>query len=347
MGGAASSRVTCDPRDPVEECDVSDARASIAVLSTGGTIANTDGGRLPLSDVLADIRARPGGHDGLAPFALKLIEVCREGAASFSPSTWELVGRSAQEAVDDDDVDGVLVTHGTYSLEETAYYLHLTVATDKPVVVTCSQRRHGTIGNDGDRNLLDALRVVGHADARGAGVLVVANEEIHSAREVIKTSRRPDGFKSPALGPLGFVDEDQVSLYRAQRRRHTARSRFIEPPTGPMPRIEVLTSHPGAAVDLVTSAVKAGADGIVMQGYAYSGTPSSAQAAALRRAVDAGIPVVLVSRGREGRIPAEAHQTEFVRGDNLSVSKAHVLLLTAIRAGLKEPAELQQVFDEY
>lgn len=347
MGGAASWRVTCDTAlDPLEECDVSDTRASIAVLSTGGTIANTDGGRLPLSDVLANIGARPGGRAGLAPFDLQLTEVSREGAASFSPSTWELVGRRVQAAVDG-DADGVLVTHGTYSLEETAYYLHLTVATDKPLVVTCSQRRHGTIGNDGDRNLLDALRVVGHADARGAGVLVVANEEIHSAREVIKTSRRPDGFKSPALGPLGFVDEDQVSLYRAQRRRHTARSRFTEAPSGPMPRIEVLTSHPGAAGDLVTSAVEAGADGIVMQGYAYSGTPSPAQAAALRQAVDAGIPVVLVSRGREGRIPAEAHQAEFVRGDNLSVSKAHVLLLTAIRAGLRDTAQLQEVFDAY
>src|SRR5690606_14368034 len=105
----------------------------------------------------------------------------------------------------------VIITYGTFSAEETPYFLHLTSAPDKPIVLVCSQRRHGTLGNDGDRNLVDAIRVANAPDAVGKGVLVVINEEIHSAREVVKTNQRPSGFMSAAgIGLLGHVEVDQV-----------------------------------------------------------------------------------------------------------------------------------------
>lgn len=322
-------------------------RAHIVVVTTGGTIANTHSGRVPLSDVIDDVRALPGGRAALDGYTLELHEVCRQGAAAFTPATWDLVREGVQAAVERDDVEGVVVTHGTYTLEETAYYVHLTVATDKPLVFTCSQRKHGTIGNDGDRNLLDALRVAACPDAAGAGVLVVANEEIHSAREVVKTSRRPDGFASPALGPLGFVDEDRVSLYRAQLRRHTAGSQFAPPSGTASPVVAVLAAYPGAGAEAVKAVVAGGVDGIVVQGYTYSGAPAPGQVEALRVAADAGVAVVLVSRGREGRIPREAGHELFVRGDNLSAGKAHVLLGTALGGGLRARADIQHVFDTH
>ena len=156
----------------------------IQILSTGGTIANTVDDRVGIEQVLEDIRTwypagDPGEHAELA-----VTEILREGAETFTPDEWLTISKTVNDSVANPAMDGVVVTHGTYTAEETAYFLHLTVRGDKPVVIACSQRKHGTAGNDGDRNLGDAVRVATSPEARGKGVLVVLNEEIHSAREV-------------------------------------------------------------------------------------------------------------------------------------------------------------------
>ena len=134
---------------------------------------------------------------------------------------WLEIGRAVADAALDPGIDGVVVTHGTFTVEETAFFLHLTVRTDKPIVLVCAQRMRDARGTDGERNLLDAIRTAATPDARGKGVLVVLHEEIHSAREVVKTNQRPGGFKSVGRGLLGHVERDRVSFYHAPLRRHT------------------------------------------------------------------------------------------------------------------------------
>lgn len=315
------------------------------IVATGGTIANTLDGRIGVAQVLADIGARhPAAH--LERSAdLVIDEVLREGAETFTPTEWGAIAGAVNRAAANPEVDGVVVTHGTYTAEETAYFLHLTAATRKPVVVACSQRKHGTVGNDGDKNLLDSIRVVSDASARGRGVMVVLNEEIHCARDVTKTNQRPSGFRS-TTGPLGSVEVDAVSFYRSPDRRHTAGSEFA--PGGgdaTLPRVDVVATYAGADGTAVDAFVAAGAQGLVVNGFAFSGKPHREQLPALERAVGAGVAVVLTNRGGDGRVPVET-SGGFVRGDNLTAQKARVLLGLALTSQTSQH-ELQRVFDEY
>jgi L-asparaginase len=322
----------------------------IKIVATGGTIANRPDGRVGIEQVLADIREWYPAGDPTQLARLDVLDLLREGAEVFTPTEWLTISRAVSQAVADSEIDGVVVTHGTFSAEETAYFLHLTVPTEKPIVVACSQRKHSTIGNDGDHNLLDAVRVATSPQARGKGVLVVLNEEIQSAREVTKTNQRPDGFESRSLGLLGSVEVDQVSFYRSPTRRHTSRSELELPAENTLPRVDIVATYAGADGVAVNAFVEAGARGLVVNGFSYSGKPHRNQLPALRDAVERGVPVVLVNRGGNGRIPAESDQAErsdgFVRGDNLTAQKARVLLSLALLRTTAQP-DLQRIFDEY
>lgn len=317
----------------------------ISVVSTGGTIANTPGGRLGIDDVISDIlREHPETTERLAA-GVSVHEVLREGGETFTPAEWVTIARGVQERVDDPEVDGVVVTHGTYTAEETAYFLHLSVRTAKPVVVACSQRKHGTLGNDGDRNLQDAIRVVSDGAAQGRGVMVVLNEEIHCARDVTKTNQRPGGFRSNSYGLLGSVEADRVTFYRSPERRHTYASELSVPAGGVLPRVDIVSTYAGADGAAVDAFLAAGAAGIVVNGFSFRGKPHHLQVPSLVTAVERGVPVVLASRGGDGRIPVESTHG-FVRGDNLTAQKARVLLSLALGA-TREQAGLQRIFDEY
>lgn len=318
----------------------------IGVVATGGTIANTSAGRLTMTDLLEDIARRYPDDDPRAQADLEIEEVMRAGAESFRPSDWARIARVVERFAAEPSIDGIVVTHGTYTAEETAYALHLSVPTEKPVVVVCSQRKHGIPGNDGDLNLIHAIQVARSPGARGLGVVVVLNEEIHSARDVSKTSRRPSGFRSDSSGILGTIDRDQVTIYRHPTRRHTHRSdlRF---PEGDLSRVDIVSTYAGADGVVVEALIRAGTNGIVVDGFSFNGMPHQDQRPSLERAVENGIPVVLVNRGRDGRVPAPLEGLDgFIRGDNLTAPKARVLLLLALASG-KQMGELQQVFDEY
>lgn len=317
----------------------------IVIVATGGTIANTLDGRLSVQQVLSDMAA---DHPTSAIEQLAEIvvhDVLREGAETFTPAEWTRIAASVNAAAADPGVAGVVVTHGTYTAEETAYFLHLTASTRKPVVVACSQRKHGTIGNDGDKNLLDAVRVATDPRAAGRGVMVVLNEEIHCARDVTKTNQRPSGFRSNYTGVLGSVEADAVSFYRAPDRRHTEASEFAVTDGTVLPRVDIVATYAGADGTAVDAFVAAGARGLVVNGFAFSGKPHREQLPALARAVEEGVPVVLTNRGGDGRAPVEASHG-FVRGDNLTAQKARVLLTVALTT-YGSQADLQRVFDEY
>ncbi len=311
----------------------------IKIISTGGTIANTGHGLIAIDEVLKDIPQAKA----LADF--EVFEATRVRSGQMRLTQWLEVARAAGAAAEDTRVDGIIVTHGTFTTEETAYFLHLCVHSEKPLVVVASQRKHDEVGNDGDRNLLDAIRLVLAPEARGKGVLVTLHEEIHSARDVVKTNQRPGGFQSLGRAMLGHIEDDQVSFYAAPTRRHTFRSEFNIRDISELPRVDVIAAYVGADDAAAQACVAAGAQGLVISGYAYNGRPSADQLAGVEKIAAAGIPVVLASRGGQGRIPVDWNDP-FIQGDSLVPHKARILLMLGLTK-TKDPKELQRMFSEY
>jgi L-asparaginase len=323
---------------------VDDVKA-VAVLACGGTIQNTASGRIGVETLIAEL---PSTVRDRLP-VLDVHELFRTGSEEFEPSDWLTIAQAVSRIAQRPDIGAIVVTHGTYTAEETAWFLHLSVATAKPIVIACSQRRHGALGNDGDRNLVDAVRVAASVDAAGKGVLLVMAEEIHGARDVRKTNQRPGGFSSGSLGILGSVEADQVTFHRQPTRRHTSGSEFSNRPVSSLPRVDIVTAYPGADGALVRAALEAGARGIVVHGYAPQGQPHKSQRDALERAVTRHVPVVLTSRGGEGRVPYDERipvTSEWIGGDNLSPQKARVLLMLSLAAQCSA-RDLHRIFHEY
>jgi L-asparaginase len=311
----------------------------IKIIATGGTIANTSHGLISIDEVLKDIpQAR-----AMADF--EVTEATRVRSGAMRLAQWFDIARMANAAAEDARVDGIIVTHGTFTTEETAYFLDLVVRTEKPVVVVASQRKHDEVGNDGDRNMLDAIRLTLCPEARGKGVLVTLHEEIHSAREVTKTNQRPGGFHSLGRGILGHIEDDQVSFFYAPIRRHTFRSEFDMREISKLPRVDVIAAYVGGDDAAAQACVAAGAQGLVISGYAYNGRPSADQLAGIEKIAASGIPVVLSNRGGQGRIPVD-WKDPFIQGDSLVPHKARILLMLGLTK-TKDPRELQRMFNEY
>ncbi len=193
----------------------------------------------------------------------------------------------------DPGVAGIVVTHGTNTLEETAYFLNLVLRHDRPLVLVGSQRPATAISADGPLNLLNAVRVAASPQARGKGVLVVMNDEINAAREVTKASTfRVETFRSPDLGFLGYVDGDAVTFYRASTRRHTVNSEFDVRELRTLPAVEIVYSYLQPSPALLQAAIASGAQGIVFAGTGAGGLSSSRRPCWKRR-----------SRSRRSRVP--------------------------------------------
>jgi L-asparaginase len=246
-----------------------------------------------------------------------------------------------------DDIDGLVLIQGTNALEETAYFLNLTVRTSKPIVVTGAQRPFTALSSDGAMNLLDAIRAAGAAEAAGKGVLVVANGEINAARDVTKTSTyRLHTFRSRDLGVLGYVDADRVIFYRSPLRRHTIDSEFDLGAIATMPQVDILYVHAGARGTLADAAVASGARGIVIAGT--GGGSLGPIEDAVTAIAAAGTVVVRASRVGEGRVIRDDNWQKpgMVAADNLSAHKAALLLSLALTR-TSAADEVQAIFDSY
>jgi L-asparaginase len=242
-----------------------------------------------------------------------------------------------------------VVTHGTATLEETAYFLHLTVKSERPVVVTGAMRPPSALGTDADLNLLDAIRLAASPQAAGRGVLTVLNNEIHSGRDVTKASAfRVETFSSRELGFLGYVDSDgQVLFYREVTRAHTTAAPFAVEGRQSLPRVDIVYAYAGADGVLVDAAREHGAEGLVLVGFG-GGSHPAAFIEAGKRAVQAGIPVVLATRATAGRViltPQKA-AAGFIVCDDLLPQKARILLMLALGVARGRDA-IQELFYRY
>ncbi len=257
---------------------------------------------------------------------------------------------------DDTGLDGIVVTSGTDTLEELAYFLNLTVRSERPVVVVGSMRNPSTLGYEGAANLQEGFRVAAEPSSRGRGVLVVLNDEINAAREVTKTDAlRLNTFQSRGYGILGVVDTDRVIYYRDVVKRHTVKSEFDVSTMTSLPRVDVVLVYQDAPGDLIKAAVDRGAKGIVVAA-AGAGATSNSQNEAVSYALDKGVVVATATRTGSGRIAARRRTREtigtagrfdfLIAAEDLSPIKARILLMLAL-ARTHDPAEIQRMFTEY
>jgi L-asparaginase len=319
----------------------------IKVVATGGTIANTPSGRLHAGEVVEAIPQLK------SVARLDVEELMRVGSSAITVANWLALSKRINEILaKEEDLKAVVVTHGSNTVEETAYFLGLTVKSDKPVVLTAAQRQFTTLSSDSPKNFLQAVRVAASDAARGKGALVVANDTIIAAREVTKEiSYRLETYSGKDLGVLGFVDDDQVTFYRQPVRKHTTAAPFDVAALQRLPRVDVVYTYADADGVLIDAAVERGkAEGLVVAAFP-TGSPSPAMEKALERISAKGIPVVITNRGGMGRVRdtraggADAKR-HYVWGDNLTPQKARILLMLALTR-TREPAALQRIFDEY
>ena len=231
-------------------------------------------------------------------------DITSVGSTSIGPREWLMLAQRANRLMGEDPgLSGIVVTHGTATLEETAYFLHLTVKSSRPVVVTGAMRPPTSLGTDADLNLLDAIRVAACPEAQGKGVLTVLNNEIHSARDVSKANTfRVETFRPNELGFLGYADSDgQVVFYRSPTRSHTTSTPFDVATLDTLPRVDIVYAYGGADGLLVDAAREHRPGGLVLAGFGGGTFPPAFQEAGAR-AVEDGIPVVLASRATAGRV---------------------------------------------
>jgi L-asparaginase len=316
----------------------------IRFIATGGTIATRGGTRMSAEEVLQLV---PGLHRIARPEPEQFANVA---STAMTLDQWVQLARRVNEAFDQDPgLTGAVITSGTDSLEELAYFLHLTVKANKPVVLVGAMRNAGALGYEGPANLLDAFRVASSPDSRGKGVLVVLNDEINSAREVTKTDAlRVQTFQSRPYGILGVVDPDRVVYYREPLRRHTQKAEFDVSALASLPRVDIMMFYQGASSDLLRAAVDAGAKGIVIA-VAGADLTGGSLAPGISYAERQGVVVVAATRTGSGRIAAQSAtrvRDGMIGGEDLTPLKARILLMLALTK-TQSPVDIQRMFTEY
>lgn len=249
---------------------------------------------------------------------------------------------------DHGEVDGFVVLHGTGTLEETSYFLHLCLKIEKPVVITGSQRPLGAISSDAPLNLVNAVRVAASPDAKGMGVLVCLNDEIHAARDVTKgATSRLHAFRTPDFGMLGEVNGDGVNFYRRPVRRGYPTTEFDVSAWPILPRVDIAHSYAGEDSGLVSALAAAGAKGIVMAAFP-GGRLSPGQKAACIHALGEGIAIAICTRAGSGRahVAQDLLTCGMVAADNLNPQKARILLALALTV-TQEQSGIERIFSQY
>ncbi len=325
------------------------SRPRVLVIATGGTISNlSDSARLTGEDL---VKAIPR-LDSVARITVEQFSNVASG--SITTEQWVALARRINGLFRSrDSVHGVVVTHGTDTMEETAYFLDLTVDSCHPVVVTGAMRNPATIAPDGPANLYNAVRVAASGHAKGRGVMVLLNDEIFAARDVAKTNTvRLNAFTAPGRGPVGTVDGGDIVFSRPAR--DSCAPAFALSGEVSLPRVDIIYSYAGADSVLIDAAVAAGAKGLVMASVGRGGT-TPGQRRALARAMQRGVFAVASSRTGSGRVPAldsaevrnwKPGMGALLGAEDLNPQKARVLLMLALTRS-RTPAEIAETFRKF
>ena len=326
---------------------------NIVVLATGGTIAGAAG-----SDVQAGYTSGQVGVEQLlaaVPQAKKLAmmrgeQISNIGSQDMNDEVWLRLARRVNELAAMKDVDGIVITHGTDTIEETGYFLNLVVKSTKPVVLTAAMRPSTALSADGPLNFYNAVAVAANKEAAGKGVLVVINDWIHGARSLTKTSTTAvQTFLSPLQGLIGTVAYGTAEFYRGPVGKHTTQSEFSLDGVTSLPRVDIIMAHENMDGVLLNAAAAAGARGVIVAGVG-NGNMTASALEALAVLAKKGVIAVRSTRvaiGRVGRnVEVDDDKLGLIASDELNPQKARVLL----RLALIKPrpvAEIQRLFTEY
>ena len=321
----------------------------VKLIATGGTIAmkidpvkNAPVPAISGDDLVATVPE-------IAKVAkVEVLNLANVPSDYMDPALWVKLQKAVVEALARPEVAGVIVSHGTDTLEETAYFLDLTVSSDKPIVLIGAQRNASEKDFDGPRNLLNAARICVSPDARGKGAMIALNNQINAAREVTKTHTSDvETFKSGDFGFLGNVDNDRVLFYRAPlRRQHVALTQ------DKLPYVEIVAMYGGADGTMIRAAVAAGAKAIVVQGLGW-GNMNIPMYEAVQEAIAKKVVVIVSTRVQNGRVlPVYGFKgggktlkdAGAVMADNLPPQKARILAMLVLQK-TSDTTELQKFFD--
>ncbi|MEC8199370.1 MAG: asparaginase [Pseudomonadota bacterium] len=327
----------------------------VAVIGTGGTISSVGKHSLDLVayvennkiyevDELLNAFPETLEQGDVVPVRLRAMP-----STAIGPAEWLEINTKIHDLVEEDpSLDGIVVTHGTATLEETAYFLNLASKVDIPIVLVGAQRPASGMGTDSGINLVNAIRTAGHPSSRERGVLGVLNDEIHFSRDMTKTSTlRQQTFKSPDFGLLGHADWDKIAYYRMPERRRAPNTEFDVRGLTELPRVDISMTYAGTHGTAIDAYVAAGAKGIVV-GAMAPGYVAPIEFEKLAAAAEKGVTIVHSTRAGSGRVAdvASRRVPGTVLADNLPPQKARVLLTVALTK-TDDPAELQRIFDEY
>ena len=327
-------------------------KPNIVILATGGTIASPTGdvtgehygyANIPVTDLVQSV---PALHQIANIRTEQIVQI---DSSAMTQAIWIKLAKRTAELAAQSDVDGIVITHGTDTAEETAYFLSLTIPTTKAIVLTGAMRPAASLSADGMRNLYNAVVVAAAPQSRNKGVLLAFNDAITTAREVTKTNvSSTDSFRSPEFGLLGYVYGNRAYFYKQPTYRHTANSEFNIHEINDLPKVDIIYGYADNNPCVVDALIKDGVAGIISAGVG-KGLQPPAMTAALIRARQQGILVVRSSRGISGIITPEPdfddlHQ--FVAANTLSPQKARILLALALMK-TKSFEKIQIIFDTH
>ncbi|WP_246475579.1 type II asparaginase [Diaphorobacter ruginosibacter] len=330
------------------------AKPNVVVLATGGTIAGAGASsvnsatyaaaKVPVDKLLA-------GLPELSNYAnVKGEQVFQIASESFTNDNLVTLAKRVSQLVKQPDVDGIVVTHGTDTLAETAYFLSLTVHTDKPIVVIGSMRPGTALSADGALNLVDAVSVAGSQDAKGKGVFVTMNDEIQTARDVNKDVNIKTGAFQSQWGPLGMVVEGKNYWFRAPVKRHTNQSEFNIDSIDKLPQVDIVYAYGNVQPTAVNALVDSGAKAIIHAGTG-NGSVADRMVKPLQDARGKGVLIVRASRVPYGFVLRNAEQPDdkydWVVAHDMRPEKARILTMLALTKGAASTKDLQRMFWEY
>lgn len=327
---------------------------NVVIVATGGTIAGsgsssttTVGYKAATVPVQALIEAVPELKKVATVRGEQLFQIASQ---NMTNDHWLKLARRVNELLQQADVDGIVITHGTDTLEETAYFLNLVTKSTKPVVIVGAMRPSTALSADGPINLYNACLLAASRDAVGKGVLVCLNDQINAARDVTKTNTSTaDTFKSPELGCLGYIEGNRVAFYRLPARKHTANSEFDLDGVDKLPVVEIAYGFANVSRTTVDALAASGVDGIVYAGVG-DGNPSELTEQALADARAKGILIVRSARVGNGIVArnneVDDDKRDFIVSDTLNPQKARILLTVALTK-TRDAKEIQRIFYEY
>jgi L-asparaginase type II len=327
---------------------------NVTILATGGTIAGTGA----TSTTTVGYTAATVGIQTLisaVPEMTKIANVSGEqvfqiASENMGNEHWLALAKRVNTLLAQPSVDGIVITHGTDTLEETAYFLNLVVKSRKPVVVVGSMRPSTALSADGPINLYNAVMLAGSQDAIGRGVLVAMNDQINGARDVTKSNTTTtDTFKATELGMLGYIQGGKPYFYRTALRRHTVETEFDVMSLSALPQVEIAYAHANVGPVAVEALVASGAKGLVHAGVGNGSLPAKVRPA-LSAARKKGVLIVRSARVGQGIVArngeANDDELDFVAGDNLSPQKARILLMLALTK-TTNTRDIQKMFSTY